>query len=93
MESKSPEFEHLQSRINALDQAVQTLFMQVQATTQIAVALASTHNNPAAALAVFEVTGNAAEGTLQYSAATDPALAELDKLRALYRHILGSAQP
>lgn len=55
MSQHSQEIMQLQNEVRALKQSVTTLCMQLQATTQLATALAATHPNKALALEVFSL--------------------------------------
>ena len=81
----------LQNEVRALKQSVSTLFMQVQASTQLVTALAATHPDQALALQVFNQIEESANGPLQYSAIPDADLEALEQLRSIYRRVLGAA--
>lgn len=91
MSQHSQEIMQLQNEVRALKQAVSTLFMQVQASTQLVTALAATHPDPALALEVFNQIEESANGPLQYSTIPDADLEGLEQLRSIYRRVLGAA--
>ena len=91
MSQHSQEIMQLQNEVRALKQAVSTLFMQVQASTQLVTALAATHPDQALALQVFNQIEESANGPLQYSAIPDADLEALEQLRSIYRRVLGAA--
>lgn len=66
MSQHSQEIMQLQNEVRALKQSVTTLCMQLQATMQLATALAATHPNKALALEVFNQVTESANGPLQY---------------------------
>ena len=91
MSQHSQEIIQLRNEVRALKQAVTTLYVQVQASTQLVTALAATHPDQALALQVFNQIEESANGPLQYSAIPDADLEALEQLRSIYRRVLGAA--
>lgn len=91
MSQHSQEIMQLQNEVRALKQSVTTLCMQLQATTQLATALAATHPNKALALEVFNQVTESANGPLQYSTTPDADLEVLERIYSMYRAVLGAA--
>lgn len=91
MSQHSQEIMQLQNEVRALKQSVTTLCMQLQATMQLATALAATHPNKALALEVFNQVTESANGPLHYSTTPDADLEVLERIYSMYRAVLGAA--